>query len=105
MEACFTCRKGMLPSTVSSADKQIPERRRPRPRATAQPCKRKRHAADDQATLFKARIFFWLIGVTEGHAKNFTIFLVPGRRFRLIHFTMCLLRNRVSTAATFSSSR
>ncbi|MGH7824236.1 MAG: HipA domain-containing protein [Candidatus Binatia bacterium] len=26
---------------------------------------------------------FWLLGATDGHAKNFSIFLRPGGRFRL----------------------
>jgi serine/threonine-protein kinase HipA len=26
---------------------------------------------------------FWLLGATDGHAKNFSIFLLPGARFRL----------------------
>jgi serine/threonine-protein kinase HipA len=39
--------------------------------------------AEDQATLLKAEILFWLIGATDGHAKNFSLFLSPGGRFRL----------------------
>lgn len=39
--------------------------------------------AEDQATLLKAQIFFWLIGATDGHAKNFSIFLAPGGRYHL----------------------
>jgi serine/threonine-protein kinase HipA len=39
--------------------------------------------ADDQAMLLKAQIFFWLIGATDGHAKNFSIFITPGGRYRL----------------------
>jgi serine/threonine-protein kinase HipA len=39
--------------------------------------------AADQATLIKAQILFWLIGATDGHAKNFSIFLGPGGSFRL----------------------
>lgn len=39
--------------------------------------------AADRATLFKAQILFWLIGATDGHAKNFSIFLGPGGRYRL----------------------
>jgi serine/threonine-protein kinase HipA len=31
--------------------------------------------AEDQAALLKAQLFFWLIGATDGHAKNFSIFL------------------------------
>jgi len=39
--------------------------------------------AADRATIFKAQILFWLIGATDGHAKNFSIFLGPGGRYRL----------------------
>lgn len=39
--------------------------------------------ATDQATIFKAQIFSWLIGATDGHAKNFSIFLGPSGSFRL----------------------
>lgn len=39
--------------------------------------------AEDQSMLLKAQIFFWLIGATDGHAKNFSIFLAPGGRFHL----------------------
>lgn len=37
----------------------------------------------DQATLLKAQIVFWLLGATDGHAKNFSLWLAPGGRFRL----------------------
>ena len=30
---------------------------------------------DDMMTVFKANLIFWLIGATDGHAKNFSIFL------------------------------
>ncbi|MGA3092846.1 MAG: type II toxin-antitoxin system HipA family toxin [Terriglobales bacterium] len=40
-------------------------------------------ALSDQRTFLKANIAFWLIGATDGHAKNFSIFLSPGGRFRL----------------------
>lgn len=39
--------------------------------------------AADRAAIFKAQILFWLIGATDGHAKNFSIFLRPGGRYRL----------------------
>lgn len=38
---------------------------------------------EDQVAFFKAQILFWLIGATDGHAKNFSIFLMPGGGFRL----------------------
>jgi serine/threonine-protein kinase HipA len=37
----------------------------------------------DQKILFKAQIAFWMLGATDGHAKNFSIHLAPGGRFRL----------------------
>jgi serine/threonine-protein kinase HipA len=37
----------------------------------------------DQRTFLKANIVFWLIGATDGHAKNFSVFLSPGGRFHL----------------------
>lgn len=33
--------------------------------------------AADLITLFKAQLAFWLIGATDGHAKNFSLFLYP----------------------------
>jgi serine/threonine-protein kinase HipA len=37
----------------------------------------------DQRTFLKAQMVFWLLGATDGHAKNFSIHLAPGGRFRL----------------------
>ena len=39
--------------------------------------------AEDQETFFKAQILFWLMGATDGHAKNFSIYLMPGGRFQM----------------------
>ena len=39
--------------------------------------------ATDRITVLKAQIFFWLIGATDGHAKNFSIFLGPGGSYYL----------------------
>ncbi len=33
----------------------------------------------DIATFMRASIVFWLLGATDGHGKNFSIFLGPGR--------------------------
>jgi serine/threonine-protein kinase HipA len=41
---------------------------------------------EDRAAFFRAQIIFWLIGATDGHAKNFSIFLRPGGGFRLTPF-------------------
>jgi serine/threonine-protein kinase HipA len=40
-------------------------------------------AQADQIAFFKSQILFWLIGATDGHAKNFSIFLKPGGRYSL----------------------
>ncbi len=37
----------------------------------------------DQRLFLKANIVFWLMGATDGHAKNFSVFLRPGGRFQL----------------------
>jgi len=37
----------------------------------------------DQKRFIKAQVIFWLIGATDGHAKNFSLFLTPGGRFNL----------------------
>lgn len=38
---------------------------------------------EDIAAFLRANILFWLLGATDGHAKNFSIFLTPGGRYRL----------------------
>lgn len=38
---------------------------------------------EDQAMFLKAVIVFWLLGATDGHAKNFSLYLSPGGRFRM----------------------
>ena len=35
----------------------------------------------DRTNFLKATVLFWLIGATDGHAKNFSIALMPGGRF------------------------
>lgn len=40
----------------------------------------------DRAAFFKSQIVFWLIGATDGHAKNFSLFIRPGGRFELAPF-------------------
>jgi len=39
--------------------------------------------ADDQMNFLASQIIFWLIGATDGHAKNFSIFLRPGGGIKL----------------------
>ncbi len=37
----------------------------------------------DQHLFMKAQIIFWLLAATDGHAKNFSVFLYPGGGFKL----------------------
>jgi len=37
----------------------------------------------DQRSVFMAQMLFWLIGATDGHAKNFSLFLRPENRMTL----------------------
>lgn len=39
--------------------------------------------SNDQMAFLASQIIFWLIGATDGHAKNFSIFLRPGGGLRL----------------------
>ncbi|GAB2878213.1 type II toxin-antitoxin system HipA family toxin [Uliginosibacterium flavum] len=39
-------------------------------------------AAQDRRNFFKTQIVFWLLAATDGHAKNFSLFLLPGGRFK-----------------------
>ena len=39
--------------------------------------------AVDRRSFLKTQIVFWLLGATDGHAKNFSVFLRPGSRFSL----------------------
>lgn len=38
---------------------------------------------EDQKAFLKAQVLFWLVGATDGHAKNFSIYLGRGGRFKL----------------------
>jgi len=37
----------------------------------------------DRTVFLRALVVFWLLGATDGHAKNFSIHLFPGGRFRM----------------------
>ena len=38
---------------------------------------------DDKRTFFQAQLIFWMLCATDGHAKNFSLFLRPGGRYQL----------------------
>lgn len=37
----------------------------------------------DRLTFFRAQLLFWLMAATDGHAKNFSLHLLPGGAYRL----------------------
>ena len=45
-----------------------------------------KNALDDRDTFMRFQVFQWLIGATDGHAKNFSIFLDAGGTYRLTPF-------------------
>lgn len=42
-----------------------------------------RDARADRQNFFKTQILFWMLAATDGHAKNFSVFIEPGGRFSL----------------------
>jgi len=42
-----------------------------------------RNADRDRRTFFQAQVLFWMLRATDGHAKNFSIFLRPGGTYEL----------------------
>lgn len=42
-----------------------------------------RNAATDRRNFFKAQVLFWMLCATDGHAKNFSVFIEPHGRFSL----------------------
>jgi len=45
-----------------------------------------RNAAQDRVDFMKAQLLFWLMGASDGHAKNFSIFILPDGQFQLTPF-------------------
>jgi serine/threonine-protein kinase HipA len=41
------------------------------------------NAGEDRQRFLKTLIVFWLLGATDGHAKNFSVFLSPGGGYRM----------------------
>jgi serine/threonine-protein kinase HipA len=42
-----------------------------------------RNAAVDRRRFFTAQVVFWMLCATDGHAKNFSVFIEPGGRYSL----------------------
>ena len=70
----------------------------------------------DRKMFFKAQVLFWLLAATDGHAKNFSIQLAPGGRFRFAplydimsaqpaHDAQQIRRNRLKLAMSVGENR
>ncbi|NOT71038.1 MAG: type II toxin-antitoxin system HipA family toxin [Hyphomicrobium sp.] len=70
----------------------------------------------DRKMFFKAQVLVWLLAATDGHAKNFSIQLAPGGRFRLAplydimsaqpaHDAQQIRRNRLKLAMSVGENR
>jgi len=74
------------------------------------------NAQSDRRLFFKTQILLWLLGAIDGHAKNFSVYLLPGGRFRLtpVYDVMSVYpylnspyirRNQPKLAMSFGDSR
>jgi serine/threonine-protein kinase HipA len=45
-----------------------------------------RNAQEDRRNFFSAQLVFWMLAAIDGHAKNFSLRLEPGGRYRLAPF-------------------
>jgi serine/threonine-protein kinase HipA len=59
----------------------------------------------DRRLFLKAQIVFWLLGATDGRAKNFSIFLHPGGGFRLTPLYDVMSLQPAQTAAQVRRNR
>lgn len=64
--------------------------------------------SNDQMDFLASQIIFWLIGATDGHAKNFSVFLRPGGGLKLtpmydVLSVQTAKRYRASIAASLSA--
>lgn len=41
------------------------------------------HAEEDISNFLRAQILYWMLAAPDGHAKNFSLWLLPGGRFRM----------------------
>lgn len=39
--------------------------------------------SEDRDIFYRAQVLFWLLAATDGHAKNFSVFIEPGGKYRL----------------------
>ena len=74
------------PSRKYQNDPRSPNERQPSMVEILKLLKGSDRPIEDQKLFLKAQIIFWLIGATDGHAKNFSIFLRPGGSFSLTPF-------------------
>ncbi len=74
---------GFLPGARFAALKQVRNRWRAGHPRNHGSVARVRASDADRSVFFKAQLLFWLMAATDGHAKNFSIQLLPGGGYRL----------------------
>ncbi len=62
-------------------------------------------ADQDRETFFKTQVLFWLLEATDGHAKNFSIFLEPNSNFRLTPLYDIMSAAPLTACGSLSSHR
>ncbi|MFN3911923.1 type II toxin-antitoxin system HipA family toxin [Hyphomonas sp.] len=62
-------------------------------------------ANEDRYAFFKAQVVYWLLGATDGHAKNFSIALQPGGGFRMTKLYDVLTAQPVVDAGRIGQNR
>lgn len=75
------CQALSVPPNVTKARRKYEADGGPGPRDILALLKGSDDPAHDQAAFLRALIVFWLMGATDGHAKNFSVFLSPGTRY------------------------
>lgn len=60
---------------------------------------------DDRLDFFKAQVVFWLLGATDGHAKNFSIALRPGGGFHMTPLYDVLTAQKAVTDGQIRNNR
>ncbi|WP_338108533.1 HipA domain-containing protein [Vibrio coralliilyticus] len=62
------------------------------------------NALENRYNFVRFQVFQWLIEATDGHIKNFSIYIDKGRSYRLLHSTIFCQPTRYWKKGTISES-
>ncbi|KAI1696512.1 serine/threonine-protein kinase toxin HipA [Ditylenchus destructor] len=74
---------GHVPSHGRRPRREVRSGRRPRHRSHPRPARRLHHPRARRRDFFTTQLLFWMLCATDGHAKNFSLFLRPGGGYQL----------------------